>query len=156
VRRSSPDDPEDAEAVRARAVKLLARREHAPAELERKLTERGFEPATVRTVLDELIEDGLLSESRYAASFARSRAERGHGPVRIRAELSAKGVSESEVDAALAQLDVDWQERAMEVRRHRFGADAPQALEERARQSRFLQRRGFSGDHIRAAFPRRD
>lgn len=146
-----PDDPADPEAIRARALKLLARREHAPRELLRKLTQRGFDADAVAAVAAELDAENLLSETRFAESAARSRAERGYGPMRIRAELSAKGVGEGAIDAALEALDTDWGALADQVRRKRFGADVPRDFPAKAKQMRFLQQRGFDGDAIRRA-----
>lgn len=147
------DDPADADvpAVREHGIKLLARREHAPRELERKLCDRGYAAATVAEALAGLIRDDLLSESRYAESFARQRAERGQGRVRIRAELTQRGVGDGHIEQALAELDVDWAASARAQRRKRFGPDLPDTLRERARQTRFLQQRGFDSDDIRAA-----
>jgi regulatory protein len=54
------------------------------------------------------------------------------------------------IDAALA-TGQDWRARAFEVRIRKFGPEAPEDWAERARQARFLQYRGFSSDHIRAA-----
>ena len=59
------------------------------------------------------------------------------------------------IDARLAgaRLDdsVDWAEQARTVRQRRFGDQVPKNYKERARQSRFLQYRGFTSEQIRAA-----
>ncbi|MES1943370.1 recombination regulator RecX [Salinisphaera sp. PC39] len=148
---AAPEDPADPAAIRARAVKLLARREHAPRELISKLARRGFDETAVADVAAELEAENLLSERRYAESMARSRVERGQGPLRIRAELSARGVGEAAIDDALAELDVDWAALASTVRRKRFGAAVPDDFPSKAKQMRFLQQRGFDGGTIRAA-----
>ena len=150
---NEPLDP-DAErlAVRKRAMDLLARREHAPAELSTKLAKRDHDREIVAAVLDELIDDGLLSESRYVDALVSSRASRGTGPVRIRAELAAVQVSDFEIDRALEDAEVDWHALAEQVRRKRFGAEMPQDFPAKAKQMRFLQRRGFDGDQLQAAF----
>lgn len=145
----APDDPADPAAIRARAVKLLARREHAPRELIAKLAQRGFDETAVADVAAELEAENLLSERRYAESMARSRVERGQGPLRIRAELSARGVGEAAIDDALAELDVDWGALAAAVRRKRFDAAVPDDYPSKAKQMRFLQQRGFDGGTIR-------
>lgn len=137
--------------MREHGIKLLARREHAPRELERKLRDRGYAADTVSEALADLIRDDLLSESRYAESFARQRAERGQGRVRIQAELTQRGIGDGHIEQALAELDVDWAASARAQRRKRFGPDLPDTLRERARQTRFLQQRGFDSDDIRAA-----
>ena len=76
----------------AQAVRLLARREYARAELEQKLVAKGWERLEVRTALDELTARGYLSNARYAHAVAAQRA--GHySRRRIAGELKAKGVA---------------------------------------------------------------
>lgn len=149
---TAPDDPADREAIRARAIKLLARREHASGELIRKLTQRGFDADAAVAVAAELAAENLLSEARFAESLARGRAGRGYGPLRIRAELSAKGVGDDAIDDALASLETDWGALAGDVRRKRFGAAMPADFPAKAKQMRFLQQRGFDADAIRRVF----
>lgn len=147
-------DPAEADAaeIRSRAIKLLARREHAPVELVYKLTARGYPAARVEAVVAALREQDLLSPGRFAESLARARADRGQGPLRIRAELSTKGIGEVDIDRALAAVEMDWNALAATVRRKRFGDEPPGDFPEKARQMRFLQRRGFTGEQIDAAF----
>ena len=130
---------------------LLARRDHSRLELDRKLTERGFEPDLVAHVLDDLTRDRLLEEHRFVESFIRARLRKGQGPVRIRAELAQRGVEDASVSTALTEADCDWTALAAEVRSKRFGAEAPEDFKERARQAKFLQYRGFETEQIRAA-----
>jgi regulatory protein len=139
-------------AIRKRAMDLLARREHAPAELATKLAKRDHDRDAIASVLDELIDDGLLSESRYADAMVASRASRGVGPVRIRADLAAVKVSDFEIERALEDAEVDWHALAEAVRRKRFGAEMPADFPAKAKQMRFLQGRGFDGDALQAAF----
>ena len=147
-----PEESAEAERVcRRRAMDLLARRDHSRLELERKLTGRGFEPALVEQVLDDLVRDRLLEEDRFVESFIRGRVRKGQGPVRIRGELAQRGIEESSASSALAKADCDWTALAAAVRAKRFGAEAPADFKERARQSKFLQYRGFESEQIRAA-----
>lgn len=143
--------PPDEAAVRARALDLLARREHSRLELDRKLRLRDFPPELINPVLDSLSAEGLLSESRFAEEWVRSRVARGQGPNKIWAELRQRGLDEAEVRQALARCDTDWSRQAFEVRRKWFGAEVPTALAERARQTRFLVSRGFTTEQIRQA-----
>jgi regulatory protein len=130
---------------------LLARREHSPAELRRKLADRDFSPGEIEVTLEALIREGLLSEARFLEGFVDSQARRGHGPVWIRAELEKRGVAGDEVAAALAAAGRDWTALAREVRAKRFGAGRPADFRERARQMRFLQYRGFTAAQVREA-----
>ena len=51
----------------------------------------------------------------------------------------------------LNEYDVVWQENALTVRAKKYGSEEPTDLKERARQSRFLQSRGFSSEQTRYA-----
>lgn len=140
-----------AASVEAVAVRLLARREHSRAELFRKLGERGAPGELVEQVLDSLAARRLQSDERYAETLVSSRAGRGQGPVRIRRELAERGVAAATIDETLEGAGQDWFALARDTRRRRFGEDAPAEWNERVRQSRFLEYRGFSSEQIRFA-----
>jgi len=152
-----PDDPskiqdeaKDPQAVRLAAVAALARRDFASAELRQKLGSQGYDAAVIEAVVAELIEKRVLNDARYVESYVAHHAERGQGPVRITAALCSLGISLELIDLALSK-GPDWQALAHEVRQRKFGSDLPETPAERALQARFLQYRGFSSDHIRAA-----
>lgn len=160
-RRKPSTKPEDGEApveerkrssARKIALDILARREHSVAELREKLQSREFPPEEIEQTLSALTEDGLLSEQRFIDSFLASYTRRGHGPLWLRAELERRGIAGAQVAEALAGHQVDWPAQVRAVREKRFGTDLPADYKERARQSRFLQYRGFSSEQVRAAF----
>ena len=140
------------EAARAElaAVTLLARRDFGCAELAGRLAERGFNETVVTALIGSLVTRGVLDDTRFATHFVAYRSGRGQGPTRIRHELAQLGLSAALIEAAL-HSGPDWQGLAREVRRRRFGAEAPADWAEKSRQARFLQYRGFSNDHIRTA-----
>lgn len=142
---------DDEAAIRAQAIKLLARREHAPAELARKLAQRGYERLAVQRVLAELEDDDLLSRTRYAESVVRARIQRGQGPARIIAELARAGLDQDHAADAIAQAEPDWQALARAARRKRFGEAGPADRGQRLKQMRFLRQRGFYHEDINAA-----
>lgn len=142
---------EERKACRKQAMDLLARREHSRLELERKLLARSYLRDTLGEVLDALEAEGLLAEARFVESFVRARVGKGQGPTRIRADLIQRGIAESHIQAGLREAGHDWNALAAEVRRKRFGLDAPNDFAERVRQMRFLQYRGFDGGQIEAA-----
>src|SRR5881275_2552729 len=137
----------DPEAARTAAIALLARRDFASAELRAKLCSRGFEEAAAGQVITELAARGVLDDRRFAENYVIWHAGRGQGPIRIAAQLRRCGLPEGLVDAALAS-GPDWHALA---RRARFGREPPASWADKTRQARFLQYRGFSSDHIRAA-----
>jgi regulatory protein len=140
----------DPEAVRTAAITLLARRDFASGELREKLRSRGYDLTVAAGVVAELAEERLLDDARYAENYVAYHAGRGHGPVRIGADLRSFGLPSELVATALA-AGQDWRALARELRTRKFGPEAPADWAEKVRQARFLQYRGFSSDHIRAA-----
>ena len=130
-------------AVRRTAMDLLARREHGRVELTRKLRQRGACPDMIDAALDRLTEEGLLSESRYLESNINYRAGSGYGPLRIREELSQRGLARGDIEEALSECDFNWQERLEETWRRKFSGQVPVDAKERARLGRFLSYRGY-------------
>jgi regulatory protein len=77
------------------------------------------------------------------ASVLNQRAARS-GALRVRQELQAKGIAPEAIAEAVASLQDTEVERATALWRRRFDA-APADAKERAKQTRFLLARGFSG-----------
>ncbi len=125
---------------------MLARREHSRTEILRRLAPLAESAAQVDAVLDKLEAQGLLSEARFAASLSRRRSER-YGAARVAHELQQHRIDPSIAEPLLGGLRESERERALEVWSRRFGAKAD-TLAEKARQYRFLTRRGFSGDTV--------
>jgi regulatory protein len=128
----------------------MARREFCSAELARELAGRGYAADIIQATIDELVEDRYVDDRRYAESYVRSHAQRGQGPRRLRQDMAAAGLDEGLIEEALA-AGPDWKQLARDIRERKFGAEPPADWGERARQSRFLQYRGFSNDHIGSA-----
>ena len=155
--------------LKARALQLLAQREHSRVELRRKLLASASQQAAassepagestftrrapptaelqahVDALLDELAANGQLSESRFVEARVRVRSTR-HGNLRIRQELAQHGLQLApEEEQALKDSEFA---RAKEVLARKFDAPASDAAG-RARQARFLTGRGFSSDVVR-------
>ncbi|WP_150580068.1 recombination regulator RecX [Pseudomonas fluorescens] len=139
-------------AVRRTAMDLLARREHGRVELTRKLRQRGALPEMIDAALDRLTEEGLLSESRYLESFVSYRARSGHGPLRIREELSQRGLQRADIELAIRESSINWQEQLEDTWRRKFSGHLPIDARERAKQGRFLSYRGYSMEMISRLF----
>ncbi|GIZ13912.1 regulatory protein RecX [Pseudomonas sp. NCCP-436] len=127
---------------------LLARREHGRVELARKLRRKGAPEAMIESVLEQLADEGLLSEARYLESFIASRARSGYGPQRIREELKQRGLATQMIEEALRESGMDWFALLQEVWQRKFAGQFPVDAQERARQGRFLTYRGYSMEMI--------
>ncbi len=134
--------------LRERALRFLARREHARTELARKLMPYAESVDAIEALLDDLSARRLLSDERYVEMRMNARGAR-FGNARLAYELHHQGVSDELVEAALATAE-DELTRARQVWQRKFGgkSEAPEA-NEWARQIRFLMSRGFSGETSR-------
>lgn len=156
--------------LKARALKLLAQREHSRLELRRKLLPHaqafcearrqaqeeapaGAELAepleTPNQCLDKLLDwlqaHRYLCEERFVETRVHARAAR-FGNTRIRLELAQHGLALDAEQAA--QLKHTELERARSLWQRRFDGPAADPAG-RAKQMRFLAGRGFSGETIR-------
>jgi regulatory protein len=127
---------------RTRALRLLARRDHTRAELERKLAPHVEDASALAALLDEFVENGWLSEARVAEQVVNSKRSR-YGPARIRQILVGKGVAPDVIESELVSVRDGEAKQALAVWSRKFGT-LPQSPAERAKQVRFLQARGYS------------
>ena len=130
---------------------LLARREHAVEELRGKLCRRGFDLRNVAAVIDEFRHEGLVNDRRFTEMCVRSLEKRGYGPLRVDAELRKYHIDESLMREFLDTDHPDWAAKACLARNKRFRGESPGSYQERARQARFLQYRGFTHKQIEYA-----
>jgi regulatory protein len=128
--------------LKAQAIRLLARREYARAELESRLAGAGADIAEVRSTLDDLGAQGLLSDQRFARAVIGKKAG-SYSRRSIAGELKAKGVAPDDIDEALREADLDDDAALGALWKRRFG-ELPTSDREKARQIRYLQARGFS------------
>lgn len=71
--------------------------------------------------------------------------------MRIRRELEEKGLDAEAIGRHVDARAGEWLDEVERVRRRKFGAALPESYEERVRQARFLQYRGFTHEQIRRA-----
>lgn len=130
------------QALRSKAIRLLARRERSRSELRRLLDPEGAEYEQVSALLDELQNQGWLSEARLADQLIRGRRSRSSA-ARVRMELKRRGLDADVIAASTAGLDAGDLQTAMALLQRRFG-EAATDRSQRERQMRFLLNRGFS------------
>ena len=138
--------------IREAALRLLARREHSRLELTRKLTRRGWAMSDVDPVVDELAAENLQSDERFAEGYVRQRAAKAYGPMRIRGELSERGIDRNQAARAMEAESPDWLGIAAAWYERRYGPEPPADLKEKSRRQQALARRGFAHEHIRELF----
>ena len=84
-----------------------AKREYCESDILRKAAERlDGDREAASEVLETLVGERFVDNARYAAAFAREKSSlQGWGTVKIRYMLRAKGVSESDIAAGLAEIE---------------------------------------------------
>lgn len=110
----STEDPEapSLNEMRAFAYRLLGRREYSIFELRQRIQRKWPESGDVAELVGALVEENLVSDERFTESFVRFRAQRFQGPLKIRADLRGKGVSDYLIERELARAKSDWSDLA--------------------------------------------
>jgi len=149
VKRRPPavvDDPDDAEAAEAAAVRILAGAAQSADSLQRKLRQRGFSMNAIRTAVGRCRELGYVDDGALAASVVKRHVRAGHGTTRVIADLRRRGISNDAATTALQELDESEEQRAANEFAQKL-YDRRNAGEEVERSRRrigaALQRRGF-------------
>ena len=124
------------------SLKLLSRRDYPRAEFIRKLTSAEFNKSDVEACADWCHAQGFLNESRFAESISR-RLGAKFGAQRVAHTLRQKGVAEDQVGQVMSTLKESEPARARALWIRKFGNIAESA-DEKSRQIRYLQSRGFS------------
>jgi regulatory protein len=139
--------------VHERALGLLAVRMRSRRELERRLTQAGFDPQEVHDELVRLEAVGLIDDQAFARTVVESRVgHRGEARKVVAMKLGQAGVAPSVVLEALDEVAGDEAERAEAVARARAGR--LQGLEPQVAFQRlygFLARRGYGPEVARGA-----
>ena len=137
----------------AKGMRLLAMREHSIKEINDKLSAKALCLDTVGAVLDELIKNNYVSDERFTESYVRSRANRGFGPIKIRAELKNRGVSNQLISEYLDIGSVIWLDNARNQYHKKYGDTAVSDYNTWTKRARFMQSRGFTAEHIQVSLP---
>lgn len=147
------DDKKEYNRLLGSGFRLLAMREHSVKEIHDKLSRKSEFSDIVNAVLDELITNKYVSDQRFTESYIRMRSNRGFGPVKIRAELKDKGVSN---ELVVEYLDIGspiWIDNAVAQYQKKYGTAGVSDYNAWTKRARFMQSRGFTMEHIRIALP---
>lgn len=134
--------------LKARALRLLARREYGRAELKARLVApassigESSDEVLVEDLLDWLADQGFQSDDRFVESMVRRWSIR-HGNALIKARLKGLGIAPDLIARCCGDLSESEFERAHAMWVQRFGS-VPEDAQSRAKQIRFLIGRGFS------------
>ena len=133
--------------LRRAAMDFLARREHSVYELKQKLFIK-YPDSTLgdlENTLDELRQENLQSDHRFAECYVRYRKSKGFAYKHIRADLFSRGVHTDIVNDYLSSQDPDWQVMANSLidKKISIGNEMIYGSKQHRRLVRFLESRGF-------------
>ena len=122
------------------ALRLVARRDHAAAEIRLALERHGFGKRIVRQVLQRLRELGYINDRKFAAERVERLLERGFGAERIRIDLERCGIEAKTIEAVMPDRREE-RRRARALVEERFGGSL--GGRRRMQAVRWLAARGF-------------
>lgn len=137
-----------------RALRSLARGRRTRRELELRLRRTEPDQNLVAEALDRLEQSGAIADDEAALAEASSRLRRGEAPARVRQTLRRKGITQAQTNIAIGQaIETEGFDelvacRAQAEKRWRALASLEPAVARR-RLVGYLQRRGFSSQHVR-------
>ena len=143
----------DATQCLSRLQKLCSKAEYCRADVYRKaLKDLEGDTEAAGQVVEQLVADKYVDDARYASAYAREKAGlQGWGPVKIRFQLRAKGVSDADIASALQEIEP---ERA-DARLEKLLAAKARTLEGdpqfRLKLLKFALSRGYEYDTVEAA-----
>ena len=141
---------DESKAIRIKIMDFLSRREHSSKEIYQKMSRRVESKEMLNEEINRLISDGLISDERFAESYFQSRRNRGFGPLRIRNELSQRGVNESIFNSI--QSDTDWSAYAFYALEKKINGKKLNDMKAILKLKNFLNYRGFEFQDIDKAF----
>ncbi len=155
MRSRVPAVPLSPEAARERALgqafRALARGPRSRSEIETALARRGYEAATIASVLARLAELNYLDDGLVADAVARGAERKQLGSRRVALTLGRRGVARDVVERTARSSGAGDLERARAFLARRFPSGLPRERAERQRAMRLLAARGFPGDVVRKA-----
>ena len=136
------------------ANRFIAFRPRSVAEVRQRLRRGGIEDQIAESVLQALLDSGVLDDRRFADAWVENRtALSPRSPRLIQMELRRKGIDRETVDESLeSSSDTDELAHAVDAGRRRLNRLSH--LDRRTfdtRMGSFLARRGFSADSTRTA-----
>ena len=135
--------------VRDIALRYLARREYGIEELRRKLIHRGAESGLAEKIVSDLVDADLVSDQRFTEMYVRTRMRSLFGPLKIRAELRGRGISDYHITAEMPDEQEAWFEAASQWASKRHTGELDYAG--KAKLHRSLMNRGFTYEQASAA-----
>lgn len=147
--------PTEAE-LKVSAIEYLSWRDHSVRELQDKLLQKGGEICQVQAVILWCQQENYQSEWRFCQMLVRAKANKGYGPAWISQAARQHGLAAEMIREALQDDSFDWFASALTQYQKKFGDKPMGDYHDKQKRMAFLQRRGFSSEHIREALQHQD
>jgi regulatory protein len=148
----SPAEPQgELQKAKAYAFLLLKFRQRSEKELYQRLKKKNFTGGIINQVIDLLKQLEFIDDSRFADAWIESRLKKHLGLLRIKAELSAKGIDEAVIESKIRQARQDYPEAQIvaEIAKSKFKKlKKLEILRAKQRIYGYLMRRGFPAQLI--------
>ena len=154
--------------ILAKAVQLLAQRDHSSYELTRKLTL--FFSKKIKCVEDDYPEElsqlkiqiehvikhcthqHWMDDEQYIEKYIFMRANKGYGKYKISLELKQRGLSSDLNKKLLNIADINWSEIAYQQLLKKFKVIDSKNNQQKQKVVQFLTSRGFTQNDIKTAY----
>ncbi len=129
----------------SKAVTLLGKNLKTKHQMKKYLVDKGYSEQIVNYVLEKLCEYNYINDENYAKLYVRS-IKNKYGKIKIRNELKLKGVSDKNIDLALA--DFESEEEVIFNLANKWLKDKPASYENLSKLYRFLLSKGFDYEEV--------
>ena len=154
--------------ILAKAVQLLAQRDHSSYELTRKLTlffskkikcveddypeELSQLKIQIEHVIKHCIHQHWMDDEQYIEKYIFMRANKGYGRYKISLELKQRGLSSDINKKLLSLADINWAEIAYQQLLKKFKLIDPKNNQQKQKVVQFLISRGFTQSDIKTMY----
>jgi regulatory protein len=132
-------------------ARMCARSEHCSPDLARKIRELGGDTKSEEKILDQLKEEGFLSDERYVRAYVQEKFRiNGWGKVKMRYYLKMKGLKEALIEAGLNEIGDEEYHRILvkTMEQKAKSVKSVNRYEKMGQIIRFTQSRGFEPELI--------
>ena len=154
--------------ILAKAVQLLAQRDHSSYELTRKLTlffskkikcieddypeELSQLKIQIEHVIKHCTHQHWMDDEQYIEKYIFMRANKGYGKYKISLELKQRGLSSDINKKLLSIVDINWSEIAYQQLLKKFKVIDSKNNQQKQKVVQFLTSRGFTQNDIKTAY----
>ncbi len=130
---------------------MCARREYCTGDILKKLQKYEFEEAEVNSIINKLIKQKFVDDSRYCRGYINDKIKFSKwGKIKIEYHLRSKGIAQETIRSAMEELSVEDSTEALKniLKQKRKSVKGNSDYEIKTKLIRFALSRGFSMSEI--------